>query len=282
MMVRRGSRDAATEWSGTDQESDGHDRCGVVTKQGAEVSAHHGGWARLYATTIGLCERSALRGERGASAAHDACCYTRRVVRFGSFKTLFDLAYTGMRYSFQAPLSTLTGGNRFARVLPALLLMLVSGIVGCDMAGPRPDAKPANKDPYLKLRLSERKVYLVDGNTDQPIEGYPVAIGQPRWPTPTGHYQVTEMVENPDFVVFDFNNPKGRDRGRIPPGPNGPLGMRWIAFGEAYGWALGFHGTTKTQFLGQAVSHGCVRMANPDIVKVYDKIKVGTPVIVEQ
>jgi len=122
----------------------------------------------------------------------------------------------------------------------------------------------------------------VDGNTDQPIEGYPVAIGQPRWPTPVGHYQVTEMVVNPDFIVFDFNNPNGRDRGHIPSGPNGPLGQRWIAFGQAYGWALGFHGTAKTQFLGQAVSHGCVRMANPDIVKVYDRVKVGTPVIVEQ
>src|SRR5262249_61377592 len=110
---------------------------------------------------------------RPVGAARRARRHTRRVVRFGSFKTLLDLAYTRMRYSFQAPLSTLTGGNRFARVLPALLLMLVSGIVGCDMAGPRPDPKPANKDPDLKLRLSERKVYLVDGDTDQLIQGFP-------------------------------------------------------------------------------------------------------------
>jgi L,D-transpeptidase catalytic domain len=229
----------------------------------------------LYVRTIVRCERLPLRGERGASGD------TRALCDFGSFKTVFDLAYNRMRYRSQGLLSTLTCGTRFARLLPAVLI-LVSGIVGCDMAGPRLDAKPANKEPYLKLRLSERKVYLIDGNTDQPIEGYPVAIGQPRWPTPTGHYQVTEMVENPDFIVFDFNNPNKRDRGHIPPGPNGPLGQRWIAFGEAYGWALGFHGTAKTQFLGQAVSHGCVRMANPDIVKVYDRIKLGTPVIVEQ
>jgi hypothetical protein len=249
------------------------------------VSAHQRGWARLYARTHGLCERLPLRGGRAAASGDARCPPSHgRVVRFGGFKTVFHLAYDRMRFTSEDPLSTHTrGGTRLARILSALLLVLASGIVGCEIAGPRPDAKPANKDPYLLLRLSERKVYVMDGNTEQPLEGgYPVAIGQPRWPTPTGHYQVTEMVENPDFLVFDFNNPKARDRGRVPPGPNSPLGLRWIAFGEAYGWALGFHGTTKTQFLGQAVSHGCVRMANPDIVKVYDKIKVGTPVIVEQ
>jgi hypothetical protein len=248
------------------------------------VSAHQRGWARLYARTLGLCERLPLRGGRAAASGDARCPPSHgRVVRFGGFKTVFHLAYDRMRFTSEDPLSTHTRrGTRLVRILSALLLVLASGIVGCEIAGPRPDAKPANKDPYLLLRLSERKVYVMDGNTEQPLEGYPVAIGQPRWPTPTGHYQVTEMVENPDFLVFDFNNPKARDRGRVPPGPNSPLGLRWIAFGEAYGWALGFHGTTKTQFLGQAVSHGCVRMANPDIVKVYDKIKVGTPVVVEQ
>ena len=54
-----------------------------------------------------------------------------------------------------------------------------------------------------------------------------------------------------------------------------------IGFAHEHGWAIGFHGTTKTQFLGQAVSHGCVRMRNEDIVKVFDQVKLGTPVIVE-
>src|SRR5262249_31661268 len=165
-------------------------------------------------------------------------------------------------------------------MLAALSVALASGLVGCaDMA---PSPKPApKKEPYLLLKLSERKVYVVDDQSGQPSQGYPVAIGQPRWPTPTGKFQVNEMVENPDFLVFDFNNTKSRDRGRIPPGINNPLGLRWIAFSEAYGWAVGFHGTQKTEVLGQAVSHGCVRMSNPDIVKMFARVKLGTPVIVE-
>ena len=212
-------------------------------------------------------------------------CRLPTVVRvpFESLKIVADLAYDGMLFAPKhVTLATRTRRRAMlAPILSAVLVVLASGLVGCELAGPRPEPTPVNKDPYLLLRLSERKVYVMDPNTAQPIEGYPVAIGQPKWPTPTGHFQVSEMVENPDFLVFDFNNPNARNRGRVPPGPNSPLGLRWIAFSEAYGWAVGFHGTTKTQFLGQAVSHGCVRMANPDVVKMYDKIKVGTPVIVE-
>lgn len=122
---------------------------------------------------------------------------------------------------------------------------------------------------------------MVEGDTKEPPKGYPVAIGRPQWPTPAGTFQVNELVENPDFLAFDFNNPKKKDRGRVPPGPNNPLGLRWIGFAYAHGWQVGFHGTSKTDVLGQAVSHGCVRMANADVVEVFKKVKLGTTVVVE-
>jgi len=121
----------------------------------------------------------------------------------------------------------------------------------------------------------------VENSVKQPPQGYPVAIGRPQFPTPTGRFQINEMVENPDFLAFNFNNPKERDRGRVPPGPNNPLGIRWIGFASAHGWQVGFHGTANTLVLGQAVSHGCVRMSNADVVKVYARVKLGTLVIVE-
>jgi lipoprotein-anchoring transpeptidase ErfK/SrfK len=177
-------------------------------------------------------------------------------------------------------------GWSFGRLVPALILAtLTSGIAGCALQQTHPPlttaASTQNEGPYLLLRLGERRVYL-KGDTGFPDDrGFPVAIGQPRWPTPTGRFQITEMVENPDFTVFDFNNPGFANKGRIPPGINNPLGLRWIAFTHAHGWTIGFHGTQKTSVLGQAVSHGCVRMANPDVVKIFARVKVGTPVIVE-
>lgn len=135
---------------------------------------------------------------------------------------------------------------------------------------------------HLLLKLNERRLYVVENDVKEPPEGYLVAIGQPKWPTPTGTFRINELVENPDFIAFDFNDPKKPDRGKVPPGVNNPLGLRWIGFATApNGWQVGFHGTAKTSVLGQAVSHGCVRMSNADVCELYKRVKLGTTVIVE-
>ena len=62
----------------------------------------------------------------------------------------------------------------------------------------------------------------------------------------------------------------------IPPGPGNPLGTRalnWNASG------IRFHGTEATYSLGYNASHGCVRMAMPDVEQLYDLVEVGTPII---
>lgn len=168
----------------------------------------------------------------------------------------------------------------------AALATLTLG-AGCGLRGTHIEAAavaevpPTKPEPYLLLSLSQRRVYLVDEAAGGRGGGYPVAIGRKKYPTPTGRFQINEMVKDPDFVRFDFENPKAKDKGRIPPGPNNPLGLRWIGFAHEHGWAIGFHGTNKTDVLGQAVSHGCVRMRNSDIVEVFDRVKLGATVVVE-
>ena len=128
----------------------------------------------------------------------------------------------------------------------------------------------------------ERYLYAVEGNGY--ALRYGVAVGQEGL-TLKGRASVGRKEEWPSWTptasMIDRKPHLIKYAGGVPGGPNNPLGLRWIGFATAHGWQVGFHGTAKTSVLGQAVSHGCVRMANPDIVEVYGRVKIGTEVVVE-
>jgi L,D-transpeptidase ErfK/SrfK len=122
------------------------------------------------------------------------------------------------------------------------------------------------------LRLKQRRVFVYEG--DRELANYPVAVGRRGWETPTGKFSVLYKLKDPTW-----QNPWSGQM--IPPGPDNPLGDRWIAFwtdGKNY---IGFHGTPNEELVGQAVSHGCVRMKNRDIRAMFEKVDEGTPVQVE-
>jgi lipoprotein-anchoring transpeptidase ErfK/SrfK len=124
----------------------------------------------------------------------------------------------------------------------------------------------------LILKLRERRVYVYEG--DKAIANYRVAVGKKGWETPTGNFQVIQKVPNPIW-----QNPWN---GKISqPGPKSPLGERWIGFWSDGKNTIGFHGTPGEHLIGQAVSHGCVRMRNADVKALFDLVEVGTPVLVQ-
>lgn len=125
----------------------------------------------------------------------------------------------------------------------------------------------------LILKLKQRKLYVYQGKTL--LNTYPVAIGKAEWETPTGSFKVMDMIENPGWTNFKTGK-------RIPPGPNNPLGERWIAFWTDGNDYIGFHGTPDRSSVGQAISHGCVRMYNEHVKELYDLVSMGTVVIVEK
>ncbi|MDG2990869.1 L,D-transpeptidase [Candidatus Synechococcus calcipolaris G9] len=125
----------------------------------------------------------------------------------------------------------------------------------------------------LVLRLSDRRVYLYEG--EQVLASYPVAIGRAGWETPQGSFQVSHKVVDPIW-----QNPFNGNV--VQPGPNNPLGDRLIVFAPMGNKGfVGFHGTTNESLIGQAVSHGCVRMKNNDIRALFEKVEVGMAVIVQ-
>lgn len=123
----------------------------------------------------------------------------------------------------------------------------------------------------LRIDLSDRRVYVYEG--DRVKTSFPIAIGRQGWETPTGEFEVMQMLRNPAWQ-HPFNGSV------IPPGPNNPLGVRWIGFwtdGRNY---IGFHGTPNEESVGRPASHGCIRMFNRDVVQLFNMVKMGTPVSV--
>jgi L,D-transpeptidase ErfK/SrfK len=124
----------------------------------------------------------------------------------------------------------------------------------------------------LVIKLRDRRVYVYQ--SDKVKTSYPIAVGKRGWETPVGTYKVMDMRRNPAWE-HPWNGSV------IPPGPDNPLGARWIAFWTDGRNFIGFHGTPNEKLVGQAVSHGCIRMRNNDILALYTQVKIGTPVVVE-
>ena len=107
------------------------------------------------------------------------------------------------------------------------------------------------------------------------MDSYAIAVAKPGWETPTGTFQVLDMEKNPTWVhpITGIT---------VPPGSDNPLGVAWIGFLSNEEGEIGFHGTNQEELIGEAVSHGCLRMRNQDVKALYAHIGKGTPVIVEQ
>ncbi len=109
------------------------------------------------------------------------------------------------------------------------------------------------------------------------VKTYRVAVGEPKYPTPTGTFSVQSKQIDPIWNVPD-SEWAGDLAGKTIPGgdPKNPLIARWIGFNGS----VGFHGTKSVDSIGTAASHGCVRMRKADVIDLYRRVEVGTPVLV--
>ncbi|GAL92610.1 L,D-transpeptidase [Microcystis aeruginosa] len=134
-----------------------------------------------------------------------------------------------------------------------------------------PATTATRTETRLLLNLKKRRVFVYQGQ--KIIASYPGAIGRRGFPTPTGQFRVIQMVREPVW-----EHPLTGQL--VPSGKNNPLGARWLGFwtdGENF---IGFHGTPPENLIGRAVCHGCVRMRDRDIKALFEKVQIGTSVIV--
>lgn len=88
--------------------------------------------------------------------------------------------------------------------------------------------------------------------------------------TPVGHWKVVQKIKNRPY--YKKNIPGGD--------PRNPLGTRWLGINAngTSGNVYAIHGNSNPNSIGGYVSAGCVRMYNPSVEKLYDQVKIGTPV----
>ncbi|NLQ06681.1 L,D-transpeptidase [Cylindrospermopsis raciborskii LB2897] len=158
-------------------------------------------------------------------------------------------------------------------VIPTQQNKTNSGLKGFFFGGGNNSSSPevGNNQTNVVVDLSDRRVYVY--LYDQVVASYPIAVGKKGWETPTGNFKVIHKEHHPIW--------KHPITGKIfEAGTDSPLGDRWIGFWSDGKNEIGFHGTPNKDLIGGAVSHGCLRMRNPDVRMLYEQVELNTPVSV--
>lgn len=122
-------------------------------------------------------------------------------------------------------------------------------------------------------------VLQVYGEGDRLIAQFPATMGSEHDPLPIGRWTIKGAAYNPPFHYNPalFWDADGDDRKqKLPPGPNGPVGVIWLDLSKPH---YGIHGTPNPEKIGRSESHGCIRLTNWDAARLSLMVKPGTPAI---
>jgi hypothetical protein len=138
---------------------------------------------------------------------------------------------------------------------------------------------------YAEHRVSDfARVIVVHGGSNELdlyengslAHTYPVATGQPAYPTPMGQYFIIGKEVNPVWINPHSSWSVGMPE-YVPSGPDNPLGTRAMQL-DADG--IYIHGTPEDSSIGSHASHGCIRMHMSDAEDLFTRVHVGTPVLI--
>src|ERR1700691_174113 len=157
----------------------------------------------------------------------------------------------------------------------AMTAMMTAALVMVLATQSAAQAAAANQDPKIQTPMATHKRVIVVSPEDRKlalvedgkvIKTYPVAVGKPSTPSPVGTFTIERRVANPTY---------SHDGRVVPPGPDNPVGSRWIGLSIR---GYGIHGTNVPSSIGKAASHGCIRMAKKDLEELYPMVEVGDTV----
>jgi len=151
--------------------------------------------------------------------------------------------------------------NRTTRTLSIVTLM--AALLPATTGAAADDVRPSVPAPMRRVVVSipDRKLALVEN--DEVVRVFPVAVGAPASPSPVGTFSIVNRVSNPTYY---------KPGTVVTAGPTNPVGTRWIGL-SAKGY--GIHGTDRPASIGFARSHGCIRLRNADIERLFELVRAG-------
>jgi lipoprotein-anchoring transpeptidase ErfK/SrfK len=147
-------------------------------------------------------------------------------------------------------------------IVTLLLTLTVSGVAQ-DSSSPAVSkvSPPSRVHRVVLVSITDRRLAVIeDGNV---LAYFPVAVGAAVSPSPTGEFEIVNRVAAPAYY---------HDGVVMPASENSPVGTRWIGLNLK---GYGIHGTNAPQSIGQAASHGCIRLKNRDVERLYAMLRVG-------
>jgi lipoprotein-anchoring transpeptidase ErfK/SrfK len=148
------------------------------------------------------------------------------------------------------------------------MMQMVTGmmVLGALSSAPAAAADAVVSNPNTTPRriivsIPARRLVVVENN--QVLATFPVAVGAPASPSPVGTFTVITRVTNPTYYA------PGKV---IAPGSSNPIGTRWIGLSKK---GYGIHGTDVPSSIGFARSHGCIRLRNADVERLFQHVRTG-------
>ena len=138
-----------------------------------------------------------------------------------------------------------------------------------------PDA-PIGKG--IVVNIAEMRLFVFSLDRSPTVTTFPIGIGDQGMETPVGTFTVIEKIRNPAWNVPESIRKEQPDLPAVvPPGPDNPMGSHALRLSDR---TLLIHGTDRPWGIGTRSSHGCIRLYQEDIARLFGMVRRGTPVAI--
>lgn len=138
-----------------------------------------------------------------------------------------------------------------------------------------PDA-PIRKG--IVVNIAEMRLFVFSHDRSQTVMTFPIGIGDQGKETPVGTFTIIEKIRNPAWnVPLSIRKERPDLPAVVPPGPDNPMGSHALRLSNP---TVLIHGTNRPWGIGERVSHGCIRLYQEDIVRLFGMARRGTKVVI--